>query len=67
MTFCETLPLEIVRVRDTVLPYYLELGDLGQYAVALIRLALDLASKATSEGDVAGMLRAHEALKGCQL
>lgn len=67
MTLGESLPLEIARVRDTVLPEYLALGESGQFAAVFMRHALDLASKATSEGDVAGMIRAHEALKGCQL
>jgi len=67
MTLGESLPLEIARVRDTVLPDYLVRGELCQFAVTVMRHALDLASKATSEGDVAGMLRAHEALKGMQL
>jgi len=67
VTLGESLPLEIARVRDTVLPEYLALGDPGQFAVALMRHALNLASTAMIEGDTCAMIKVHEALKGMQL
>jgi len=66
-TLGEALPAEIARVRDEVLPVYLELGAAGQFGVVLMRLALDRASVAMVSGDVVGMIRACEDLKGYQL
>ena len=57
------LPEEMVRVRDEVLPLYLEIGPPGAFAVAMIRGELDAAAKALAEGDVVAMLRSYEALK----
>ena len=66
MTLGETLPFEIARVRDTVLPVYLALGDPGKFAVTLMRQALDRASRAMIEGDTLAMMGAYQALKGFQ-
>lgn len=59
------LPKEMARVRDEVLPAYIEIGPLGAIAAAMIRADLDKAARALAEGDVAAMVRAYEALKGC--
>ena len=58
------LPQELTRVRDEVLPAYLDVGPPGAFAVAMIRADLDAASKAMIEGDVVAMLRCYEKLKG---
>lgn len=58
------LPREMARVRDHVLPAYLEIGPAGSIAAALMRRDLDAAAKALAEGDVVAMLRVYEALKG---
>lgn len=60
----DALPAEIRRVRDVVLPAYLEIGAAGAFAAASMRRDLDAATKALVDGDVVAMLRAHEALKG---
>jgi hypothetical protein len=58
------LPKEMARVRDEVIPVYLEIGPAGIFAVTWMRAALDAAAKAMAEGDVAGMIAAYEELKG---
>jgi hypothetical protein len=63
-TLGDALPAEMARVRDEVLPVYLECGPGGAPAAALMRADLDAAAKAMAEGDVVAMLAAHVALKG---
>lgn len=65
-TLGEQLPAEMARVRDEVLPAYVEIGAPGAFAAARMCADLDTAAKAMAEGDVVAMLRAHEALKGWQ-
>ena len=60
----EALPLEIARVRDKVLPRYVECGPAGSIAAAMMRADLDMASRAMIEGDVIAMMRVYEKLKG---
>lgn len=60
----EALPREMARVRDHVMPAYVECGSAGSFALALMRQALDDAAMALAEGDVVAMLRAYESLKG---
>ncbi len=59
----EQLPKEIARVRDEVLPAYLEIGVAGQFGAAMIRQSLDAASKAMIEGDVIAMIQAYKELQ----
>ena len=63
ITLGEALPLEMRRVRDEVLPAYLEIGTAGAFAVAGMRADLDSAAKALAEGDVAAMIVVYESLK----
>jgi hypothetical protein len=60
----EALPLEMARVRDEVLPFYLEIGPTGSFAAGMMRRDLDEAAKAMACGDVVAMLRAYQELKG---
>ena len=60
----EALPLEMARVRDQVLPAYLEIGAPGAFAVTMIRATLDRAAKAMAEQDIAAMIKAYDYLKG---
>jgi len=64
LTLGEALPREMTRVRDVLMPQYLEIGPPGMFALALMRQSLDAAAKALAEGDVVAMLRAIEGLKG---
>lgn len=59
----EEIQVEIKRVRDTVLPFYDELGPVGVYGATRIREELDAATKALAEGNVIQVLRSYEALK----
>lgn len=63
----EELPRQIARVRDELIPAYLECGVGGMFAVALMRADLDAASKAMIEGDVVAMLRICKKLEEWQL
>lgn len=62
----EALPTEMARVRDEVIPTYLEIGQSGAFAVAWMRAELDAATKALAEGDVVEMVRCYQALKDAQ-
>ena len=66
-TLGEELPRQMARVRDEILPVYLEIGPAGAIAAAMMRVSLDRAAKAMIEGDVVEMLRACEDLKGYEL
>ncbi len=63
-TLGDALPREIARVRDEIMPAYIEIGPPGAFALAMMRSDLDAASRAMIEGDTVGMIRAYEALKG---
>ena len=58
------LPAEMARVRDEILPMYIEIGAPGAMAASLMRADLDAAAKALAEQDVVEMLKLHEKLKG---
>jgi len=62
-TLGDALPREMARVRDEVMPAYLEIGPAGALALALMRRDLDMAAKAMAEGDVVAMMHAYLALK----
>lgn len=66
-TLGDALPKEMARVRDVVIPPYIEIGPAGAIALMLMRADLDAAARAMAEGDVAGMIHAYEALKGWEL
>lgn len=66
-TLGTALPKEMTRVRDVVMPAYIEIGPAGAIALAMMRASLDQAQKAMAEGDVVAMLRAYEDLKGYTL
>lgn len=62
-TLGEALPREMARVRDELLPMYLEIGPAGLFAATLMRRDLDAAAKAMAEGDLPEMIRAYQSLK----
>jgi hypothetical protein len=66
-TLGDALPREMARVRDEVMPAYLEIGPVGAFALAAMRHDIDAAAKAMAAGDVLAMLRAYEALRGYAL
>ncbi len=59
----EEIQAEIKRVRDVVLPAYLDIGPAGAFAAALMRQSLDKATKALVEQDVAKIISAYMELK----
>lgn len=67
MTLGESLPLEMARVRDEVLPAYQSIGAAGTLALTMMRHDLDEAAKALAEGDCVKMIQVHESLKGYKL
>ena len=66
-TLGDELPKQITRVRDELIPAYLECGVGGAFAVARMRADLDTASKAMIEGDVVAMVRICKKLQEWQL
>lgn len=62
-TLGEALPREMARVRDKVMPPYMEIGRAGQIALAMMCADLDRAAKAMAEGNVVEMMRAYQSLK----
>jgi hypothetical protein len=63
-TLADALPREMARVRDQVMPAYIEVGPPGELALFMMRADLDRATKAIMEGDVVGMIAAYRDLKG---
>jgi len=63
-TLADVLQMQIRRVRDEVLPAYMEIGAPGTFAAAGMRRDLDAAVKALAEQDAVACLGALEALKG---
>lgn len=60
----EELPKEMARVRNEIMPAYIEIGPAGAIALAMMRADLDAAAKAMIEGDTIAMLRLYHSLKG---
>jgi hypothetical protein len=58
----EALPLEMARVRDEVLPAYVETGAAGAFAVAMMRHDLNEAAKALASQDVVKILSVYKKL-----
>ena len=50
-------------MRDKVMPAYQECGPAGDFALAMMRQALDGAAKAMADGDVVAMLHWYGELK----
>ena len=62
-TLGEALPREMARVRDKVMPAYVEIGPAGAFGLAMMRRDLDEAARALAEGDVVAMVRVYQSLK----
>ncbi len=63
-TLGDALPREMARIRDELMPLYLEIDPPGLFALTMMRGDLNAAAKAMAEGDVVAMLWAYESLKG---
>lgn len=66
-TLGDELPRQIARVRDELIPAYMECGPGGAFAIAMMRADLDAASKAMIEGDTVAMLRICQKLQDWKL
>ncbi len=66
-SLAEELPAEMKRVRDKVMPAYIEIGPPGAIGLAMMRADLDRAAKALASGNVIAMIQAYEALKAIEL
>lgn len=62
-TLGEVLPKEVERCQE-LLAAYKEIGPVGAFGHAMISADIASAHKAMMEGDLVGMIRAYEALKG---
>jgi hypothetical protein len=60
----EELPNEIRRVTGLIEIYASLPGNVGAFAIAMMRGALDKATRAMATGDVVQMIRSYEDLKG---
>ena len=63
----EALPKVMAHIRDTVIPAYESIGPTSIFAVSMMKYDLDLAAKTMAAGDLPGMIRAYQALKGYKL
>ena len=63
-SLADALLAEMTRVRDEVMPAYVEIGPAGGFALTLMRRDLDEAARALAEGDAIACLRLHQSLKG---
>lgn len=66
-SLAEALPREMARVRDQVMPAYIEIGAPGAFALHMMRMELDIAAAAMMNGDVVTMMQAYESLKGFEV
>lgn len=62
-TLGDALPREMARVRDEVLPAYVQIGAAGEIAATLMRLDLDRAAQAMAAGDTVAMIALYQSLK----
>lgn len=63
----DALPREMARVRDDLIPAYLEIGPSGLFALTMMRTTLDRAARAMAEQDIVAMARCYQELKEFQL
>ena len=66
-TLGDALPREMARVRDEIMPAYIECGPSGAFALMFMRQDLDAAAKAMAEGDTVEMIRVYQKLKDYSL
>ena len=61
-TLADELPKQMARVRDKIMPAYIEIGNAGVPALMMMRLELDRAAKAMVSGDVVEMIACCKSL-----
>jgi hypothetical protein len=63
-TVGDALIAEIARVRDEVMPVYVSIGPPGRFALAMMGVDIDAATRALAEGDAVACIRLLESLRG---
>jgi hypothetical protein len=63
VSLAEALPLEIKRVQELI-ELYRSIGPAGVFAIGFMRYSLGRAIEAMASGDLVGMIRAYDDLKG---
>ena len=64
MTLPDALIAECIRVRDEIMPAYLEIGISGKPALAMMRAELDQAYRALAYQDATSQIQLLESLRG---
>lgn len=64
-TLGDDLPRELARCRK-LLGIYKEIGPNGAFGYAMIEADIARAEAALASGDLTAMIRAYQALKGCE-
>jgi hypothetical protein len=64
MNLVDALLAEMTRVRDEVMPHYIEIGRPGAFALIMMRKDLDAAARALAYHDIGEGVRLLESLKG---
>lgn len=62
-TLGDALPKEMARVRDVLIPQYESIGPAGRFAIGMMLVSLNSATKALTENDLPAMIRAYGELK----
>ena len=65
LSLAEALPIEQARVRALIVTYRQLPNNVGLIAAMLMENTLQRADTAVMSGDLIGMIRAYEDLKGC--
>ena len=65
MNLIEGIQQQCNRVRE-ILPHYEEIGPAGAFGLMMLKRDIAEGEAAIASGDVVRMMRAYEALKGCE-
>jgi hypothetical protein len=65
-TLGEAYPKEQARIREELIPAYIEIGPVGRFGLVMLEDLLRRADKAVIEGDLVKMVKIYEEMKGCQ-
>lgn len=63
-TLGDDLPKQMARVRDEIVPIYVEIGPSGAFALMMMRDMLDRADKAMIEGDIVAIVQLYLPTEG---
>ena len=66
MNLIEGIQEQCRRVREDLLPAYVELGPVGTFGATMLKLAVTEGEAAIASGDTIRMLAAYKDLEGCE-